>query len=241
MEKGYEERKQRRADFLTRYSPGDDVAKLTERMLLADYCAERFRYARDHLRQILIEKRTDWKQEMAGYEALLPEVNALFSDEVITSAHFRLLYHLNFYLQYRRYAVGDDSFTDMDLVDEQQGNMLSQFLLANMLGNSLVHNDTVDFTTARPKYDALVQVPVLRHAVDLLYRRTMEYLQHPEDYSHYLLYGTPALADRQASGKGGLYRLLGSSLSSLSGRDRTDEEVACAIQYGRCSHNQYLW
>lgn len=148
VEKGYEERKQRRADFLTRYSPGDDVAKLTERMLLADYCAERFRYAREHLRQILIEKRTDWKQEMAGYEALLPEVNALFSDEVITSAHFRLLYHLNFYLQYRRYAVGDESFTDMDLVDEQQGNMLSQFLLANMLGNSLVHNDTVDFTTA---------------------------------------------------------------------------------------------
>ena len=189
VEKGYEERKQRRADFLTRYSPGDDVAKLTERMLLADYCAERFRYAREHLRQILIEKRTDWKQEMAGYEALLPEVNALLSDEVITSAHFRLLYHLNFYLQYRRYAVGDESFTDMDLVDEQQGNMLSQFLLANMLGNSLVHNDTVDFTTARPKYDALVQVPVLRHAVDLLYRRTMEYLQHPEEYSYYLLHG----------------------------------------------------
>lgn len=59
VEKGYEERKQRRADFLTQYSPGDDVAKLTERMLLADYCAERFRYAREHLRQILIEKRTD--------------------------------------------------------------------------------------------------------------------------------------------------------------------------------------
>lgn len=43
--------------------------------------------------------------------------------------------------------------------------------------------------SARQEYDALVQVPVLRHSLSLLYRRTADYLRRPEAFSRYLLHG----------------------------------------------------
>lgn len=66
---------------------------------------------------------------------------------------------------------------------------MAQFLLADLLGTSLAVNDTVAWDSARREYDALVQVPVLRHSLDLLYRRTADYLRRPEVFSHYLLHG----------------------------------------------------
>lgn len=185
----YALRQQKRAEFLERYRPASDVAELTERLLLADYYAERFRYTQQRLRKLYNQKQVDWQKETAACEALMPEVDALLADRIITSAHFRLIHELTSYLRDRRAVMGDLDFTGKDLVDEQKGNRVAQFLLADLLGASLVVNDTVAWDSVRQEYDALVQVPVLRHSLDLLYRRTADYLRHPEVFSRYLLHG----------------------------------------------------
>lgn len=185
----YALRQQKREEFLERYHPTVEVAELTERLLRADYYAERFRYAQQRIRRLYGQKQVDWQKEMAACEALMPEVDALLADKIITSAHFRLMYQLKFYLRYRRAVAGDLDFTGKDLVDEQQGNRVAQFLLADLLGASLAANDTVAMDSARQEYDALVQVPVLRHSLSLLYRRTADYLRRPEAFSRYLLHG----------------------------------------------------
>lgn len=189
VQKEYALRKQKREEFLERYRPTSDVAELTERLLLADYYAERFRYTQQRIRRLYGQKQVDWQKETAACEALMPEVDALLADKIITSAHFRLVCDLTFYLRYRRAAAGDLDFTGKDLVDEQKGNRVAQFLLADLLGTSLAVNDTVAWDSVRREYDALVQVPVLRHSLDLLYRRTADYLRRPEVFSRYLLHG----------------------------------------------------
>lgn len=185
----YESRKQKRAEFLERYRPTSDVAELTERLLLADYYTARFRYTQQRIGRLYGQKQVDWQKETAACEALLPGVEALLADEIITSAHFRLVSDLTLYLRSRRAVTGDLNFSNKDLVDEQKGNRVAQFLLADLLGTSLVANDTVVLNSVRQEYEALVQVPVLRHSLSLLYRRTADYLRRPEVFSHYLLHG----------------------------------------------------
>lgn len=202
LQKEYALRKQKRADFLDRYRPTSEVDELTERLLLADYYAERFRYTQQRIRRLYGQKQVDWQKETAACEALMPEVDALLADKIITSAHFRLIRDLTFYLRYRRAVTGDLDFTGKDLVDEQKGNRVAQFLLADLLGTSLAVNDTVALDSVRREYDALVQVPVLRHSLDLLYRRTADYLRRPEAFSRYLLHGdadTPEAEQYMAS------------------------------------------
>lgn len=189
LQKEYALRKQKREEFLERYRPISDVAELTERLLLADYYAERFRYTQQRIRRLYGQKQVDWQHETAACEALMPEVDALLADKIITSAHFRLIRNLTFYLRYRRAVTGDLDFTGKDLVDEQKGNRVAQFLLADLLGTSLAVNDTLTWDSVRREYDALVQVPVLRHSLDLLYLRTADYLCRPEAFSRYLLHG----------------------------------------------------
>ena len=189
VQKEYALRKQKREEFLERYRPTSDVAELTERLLLADYYAERFRYTQQRIRRLYGQKQVDWQKETAACEALMPEVDALLADKIITSAHFRLIRDLTFYLRYRRAATGDLDFTDKDLVDEQRGSKVAQFLLADLLGTSLAVNDTVAWDSVCREYDTLVQIPVLRHSLDLLYRRTTDYLRHPEVFSRCLLHG----------------------------------------------------
>ena len=107
VQKEYALRKQKREEFLERYRPISDVAELTERLLLADYYAERFRYTQQRIRRFYDQKQVDWQKETAACEALMPEVDALLADKIITSAHFRLIRNLTFYLRYRRAVTGD--------------------------------------------------------------------------------------------------------------------------------------
>ena len=66
VQKEYALRKQKREEFLERYRPTSDVAELTERLLLADYYAERFRYTQQRIRRLYGQKQVDWQKETAA-------------------------------------------------------------------------------------------------------------------------------------------------------------------------------
>lgn len=94
-------------------------------------------------------------------------------------------------------------------------------------------------TNHRARFDSIVQAPYLRQPALELYQAKVDYLKDPTLVSHAMLYGDNAdeAAARQNmpfmtpiydllkkhKGQSGVYRLLGSDLSSLSGRDGTFE------------------
>lgn len=183
LKEEYDSRLQRRSDFLKEHSPGKEVEKYTEELLLTDYYVALFGYA----------YRNSFKNgtpDATHCDKYLAEIDSLLTwDDVVFANRFALVQNVGTFLNIKYHAEHKSTPEPDELLHAVNGKNFRQHLYAYFLGTSLFANDTTYIANRRQKFDSIVTNPYLRQNILSLYKEKADYLNNPRNISDYMLYG----------------------------------------------------
>lgn len=181
LKKEYNFRLSRRQEYLQKYKPTQEVEFFTEELLEQDYYHALISYASQY--QYKIGKETK------RYHTLLPEINKLYNQGILSARLFAIAEVVDDYISYGL-VLKNRKFPSVDDIMSTIGeNALNQYLYAQMTANSLKSNDTLALAERRSEFDSIVKMPHLRAQIAQIYNQTKSYLENPQPVSDNLLYG----------------------------------------------------
>lgn len=183
LEQEYADRRERRADFLKKMSPGRDVEKLTADLLQIDYYTSIFSYAASLAAN---------GKDVSHYKALLPKLSPLFSAETVYTNLFLLAEHVNRMLNYEHSRTKRRVYQHEDIFADCGGNAILPYIYLNPVIDDLKMNNPTYLTNHRAQFDSIVQASRLRLPALELYQAKVDYLKDPTRVSHAMLYGDNA-------------------------------------------------
>lgn len=116
-------------------------------------------------------------------------VEDLFADDVIHSGLFELSTQYQYLVQKKTDTIVGLSQRLSDIADCTNNKVLSQFMLAGILDESLASNEVTDFEDNRTFFDEHITLPVLREPLLQKYKDKKAYLANPKPMSDAMLYG----------------------------------------------------
>ncbi len=181
LKKEYDTRLERRAEYLQKYNPMQDVVMFTEELLKQDYYYTILVYASQ------CQYRT--RKEFARYHTLLPEINKLYKKGILSARLFDIVDWIENYIPTGMVLKNKEYPTIDDIMSEIGENELNQYLYTKVTANSLEANDTISLSRKRSQFDSIVKIPHLQGQIAQVYRQTKAFLENPQSVSDNLLYG----------------------------------------------------